>query len=340
MKFSLFFVFSLLVLSTLCFLDLNRGIGSDSRMIVESRDDEKVLLGKRLFFDPVLSGSNRLSCSSCHIPSYYFSDSLQHSFGENGHPTPRHSMSLLNIGRNGFFFWDGRVKTLEDQIFVPINNEFEMNQPTDELISELSGDPSYIKQFEQAFHENVISKSNIAIAIARYLRTLVSNRSPLDSIIASLKADSIYAEIKDASVYKRALLGPKVSDKVVSALNLCEKCHSGNNYGGNTMRNNGLSILGNDSGYYTVTKNPVDIGKFKVVSLRNVERTAPYMHDGRFKTLKEVIEHYNSGIEFTPTLDSLLHFNGKAIKLGLNDSEVDDVIVFLNLLTDENYLME
>jgi cytochrome c peroxidase len=298
----------------------------------------RVELGKMLFFDPMLSGSNRISCSSCHLPSHYFSDSLSLSIGHNGARTKRNSMSLVNLAYANAFFWDGQATTLEDFIFHPITNKDEMNQNSDSLVLELQADSMYLRLFETCFPIDGITTYSIAVAISTYVRTLTSSSSYLDSIIQAVQRLDYNESLNHPTMYKQALF-PNISHRAIKALNLCEQCHGGFNYGGVGFRNNGLDSLFQDSGRYYATGQIDDIGKFKVVSLRNIANTYPYMHDGRFRSLIEVIQHYNSGIQYSASLDTLLMDSlGNPIKLGLNEEEIDDMIQFLNLLTDNAFL--
>jgi len=283
----------------------------------------KADLGKLLFFDPVLSKDNTISCASCHKPAYAFADTSAVSSGVGGAKGVRNTPSSMNVALQSVFFWDGRAKNLEEQALAPIENPVEMNLPLNEALMRLKQDNKYNKFFQKIFNSEP-TKENLAIAIAAFERTLETSDSPFDTW--KFYDDSTAVDV----AVKRGF-------RVFNTKGKCVQCHFGSNFTLNEFRNiglfNGKDL--NDSGRAVISHNANDIGKFKVAALRNVAVTGPYMHNGMFKTLKEVIEFYNDPHKVIPDaagIDSLL-----AKPLDLTQQEKDDLEAFLNALTDKQF---
>lgn len=291
-------------------------------------------LGKKLFFDPRLSGNNTIACATCHKPQYAFADTAQFSLGINGKHTQRNAMSLCNLAWQPFYFWNGREKNLEDLILSPLINANEMGQDTTELLQELSADTQYPDLFEAAFQTPLIGMKHVQYALSQYLRSLTSQNAPIEKMIVDskqLKTDN------DRQLVK--IMMPFASDKVVETTFLCLKCHTDEHmFGGLLLKNDGLDTLSDADTIASQRAQPAK-GNFKVPSLRNIALTAPYMHDGRFRTLAEVIEHYNSGIKANPKLSpELKDEQGQPTKLGLSKAEKKQMLQFLDLFTDTTFI--
>lgn len=306
-------------------------------------------LGRVLFYDPTLSANDTTSCSSCHQQAHGFTDPEQFSKGFAGGLTGRNSMSLLNARfyRNGRFFWDERAATLEDQVLMPIQNEVEMGLTLEQLVTRVKAKTYYPDLFEKAFGDPEINSDRISRALAQFVRSIVSYRSRYDEGLA--KAGAVAAEFPTFTPQenqgKALFLGPAG----------CARCHldAGPPQGPpgppanqavffiDVAVNNGVDdgAPTDDLGVGAITGNPQDDGRFKSPSLNNVALTAPYMHDGRFKTLEEVVEHYNSGVKMHPNLDPRL-FQPNTMppmprRLNLTQAQSAALVAFLHTLTDE-----
>ena len=289
----------------------------------EEEPKDKQALGKLLFFDPILSADNTISCATCHKPAFAFADTSAVSFGINKTRGTRNTPSAMNVALQSVFFWDGRAKNLEDQALMPIQKPAEMNLPITEAINRLHRSSKYKKYFQNIFNSEP-TEENLAIAIAAFERTLETSDSPFDT----WKFYDDSTAVSDA--VKRGFI-------VFNTKGKCIQCHFGSNFTTNEFRNiglfNGKNL--NDSGRAAISKNAADIGKFKIAALRNVAVTAPYMHNGMFKTLKEVIEFYDDPCKVVPNaigIDSLL-----VKPLGLTQEEKDNLEAFLNALTDKQF---
>ena len=307
--------------------------------------EEGVQLGRMLFYDPRLSGNNTVSCSTCHVQHLAFTDGKARAVGVSGKPLGFNSMSLANLMWGPqHFFWNGRVRSLEQQALIPIQNPDEMNQDMDELLEELSADDAYRELFQRAYGR--ISPEHIAKAIASFVRTLVSADSRYDRFLRG--------EIKLSSDEER---GRKIFMAHPDAkVNLrganCIDCHSqfltsGFNTLYDGFSNNGLDAEANlQAGLQEVTGEPSDRGRFKVPTLRNIALTAPYMHDGRFATLEQVLDHYNEGVNLSSTLSPLIleadnrpeQGGATQASLHLTEDEKRAIIAFLHTLTDEHFI--
>ncbi|HHM20988.1 MAG TPA: cytochrome C peroxidase [Bacteroidetes bacterium] len=304
--------------------------------------EEGVDLGHKLFFDPILSVDSTIACASCHDPKLAFTDGKAVSTGVNGLTGTRSAMSVLNAGffENGLF-WDGRSPTLEDQALHPVENPLEMADTWENVEVKLQKHPDYPADFRKAFGiecAEEISREMVAKAIAQYERTLVSYNSRYDKKFYQGDTDPFLFTDEESDGY--SIYFDEVGNGNVSAGH-CNHCHNGlgATLTGNNYFNNGIEEVDSyddfpDPGLGAVTGKQSDIGKFRAPTLRNIELTAPYMHDGRFQTLAEVIEHYNSGghpfENGTP---------GSVIPQGLGFSEYEKKALeaFLRTLTDTTY---
>ena len=284
---------------------------------------DAVALGKILFFDPILSNKQTLSCASCHKPEFAFSDTVAFSIGDAGKPGKRNAMSVTNQSDRTAFFYDGRAETLEEQALFPIADPLEMNLPIDSAIARLNNSTVYKARFLEVFNE-LPNKQNLGKAIADYERTLETGNSAWDK----------YAKGDKKAVSSAVLRGRKIFNSKAK----CFDCHNGLDFTNDEFRNIGLynALDLNDQGRANFTKKNEDLGKFKVPGLRNVAVTAPYMHNGIFKTLREVLEFYNNPskkVKGSINTDSLLEK-----PLGLSEKELNDLEAFLISLTDEQFV--
>lgn len=283
----------------------------------------KAELGKLLFFDPILSSDSSISCASCHKPQFAFADTSATSLGVGGTRGSRNTPSAMNVALQRNFFWDGRAGTLEEQALAPIENPVEMNLPVDKALQRLIENKNYQTYFRKIFNSDP-DRSNLAGALAAFERTLETSESPFDK----WKFFQDQHAVSDA--VKRGFI-------VFNKKGKCIQCHFGANLALDEFRNiglfNGREL--NDSGRALISGKVQDAGKFKIAPLRNVAITAPYMHNGMFKTLKEVIEFYNDPGKVVPNAinrDSLL-----TKPLGLTDQEKTDLEAFLISLTDRSF---
>lgn len=297
--------------------------------------EEIIQLGRILFYDKRVSINNTISCGSCHKQEFAFSDGIQFSQGVNG-LTTRNSMALSNLLWQDKFFWDGRVNSLEKQSIIPIQNKTEMGQHLDTLNAKLSRIPSYQNLFQKAFGSREITTDRIAIALAQFQKTIISSGSKFDKY---LTGDTTALNAREKNGYYLFMTVPDYSLKKRGAG--CVSCHSSPALQlGFSFQNNGLDSVFQDKGLGEISLSYLDNGKFKVPSLRNISLTSPYMHDGRFETLQEVIDHYNHGIKTSSTLAPFLKMTNshRSKGLGLTNQEVNDLIDFLNTLTDTELL--
>ncbi len=283
---------------------------------------EGVALGRRLFHDTLLSGDRTQACASCHAQEFAFTDNGERfSVGIDGIAGDRNAPAVINAGWQDFQFWDGRVRTLEDQALQPVPNPIEMHLEWSVAVERIAADPVYPGLFQAAFGTDAITSDLVVKAIAQFERTLVSDDSKFD------RARRGEATLNDAEQRGFDLFFSERAD--------CFHCHGIPFFTDNRFHNTGLDSTFTDTGLMAITDNPEDLGKFKSPTLRNVEFTAPYMHDGRFDTLEEVLEHYNSGGHRSATVDPLIRVG---VGLGLTEDEIADVIAFIRTLSDPGFL--
>ncbi len=296
--------------------------------------EDGVRLGQHLFFDPILSVDSTLACSGCHDPKLAFTDGGAFSVGVDGKIGTRSSMSLLNVAYtfNGLF-WDGSSLTLEHQALLPVENPVEQQEDWFNVERKLQNNESYRSLFRKAFgiqHSSEITKELAAMALAQYQRILISADSKFDRVEYGNTAAYTNDELEGRDMYFDA--DPLLPDAE------CAHCHNGPLITTQQYFNNGIEPnIENltdfpDQGRGKVTNILFDNGKFRAPTLRNIALTAPYMHDGRFATLEEVMDHYNSGGHYSENIDPLI------APLGLSDSQKQNVIKFLHTMTDTSYL--
>ena len=278
----------------------------------------KIELGKALFFDPRLSRDNTLSCASCHHPNLGFSDGRPASIGVGGKPGTRNAPSLYNVAYNKFLFWDGRAGSLEEQVLGPLQNPIEMGEALDHLVRELNSVPGYVEAFRKVFGTGV-TVDGIARAISAFERTILSNHSPFDRFMAG----------DDGALTPTAQNGIRVFNEKAK----CVTCHNGPNFTDNQFHALGLPKkegVPDDPGRYAVTRNEEEMETFKTPTLRNVAESAPYMHNGMFRTLEEVLDFYVKA-EGRPA-----HRHPLITPLTLlTEQDKKDLIEFLHALTGE-----
>lgn len=294
---------------------------------------EGIALGKKLFFDSLLSSTNTIACASCHLQTHAFADDKRFSIGVEGRVGNRNSMPLFNLGWAEMFnqtphrfFWDGRKGTMEDQVLGPIGDPLEMNQDLGELIKELKADPEYPKLFKKAFGSDSITTKGLMMAIAQFERTLISSSSKFDKFLRH-EAELTEQELRGYSIYTSEEKGDCFHCHVVSPL-----------FTDFNMRNNGLDSIVEGKGLGGITGNPLHMGLFKTPSIRNLSFTAPYMHDGRFNTLEEVVEFYNSQTKDGINTDPVIRKHFKDGGLNLTAQEKQDLVAFLRTLDDYDFL--
>lgn len=299
---------------------------------------EGVELGRRLFYEEKLSRDNTVSCATCHKQEYSFSDDMQFSQGVDGQFGTRHSMALVNLAWQEDFFWDGRDATLEEQILEPIVTPHEMDQTWEQAINKLKIDPTYNNQFYNAFGVEDYDSTHAAKAMAQFIRTLISGESKYD--IMYKYQNNIPLTPSEQAIFNDITFEEWGGFEVFFSLSGgdCLHCHDGALMHVNMFANNGLDAsFDDDPGRMLVTGNPNDAGKFKVPTLRNVEHTAPYMHDGRFNTLGDVVNHYSVGVVQSPTIDPLMEFAHQGgVQLDAQQRQL--LITFLKTFTDQNFL--
>lgn len=279
---------------------------------------ERVALGKRLFFDKILSRDSSVSCGSCHHQENAFSDPVAFSSGVEGRLSERNSMPLVNLAWHPHFFWDGGVPTLEQQVLAPIENPLEMDNTMAEVVRRLEAHPEYPALFDAAYGRGP-DVYTVVRAIAAFERTLISAGSPYDRYLQGDSSALTPAQKRGLELFN--------SERAE-----CFHCHAGPLQSDFSFQNNGLYLVYADSGRKRISQLNRDYGKFKVPSLRNVAVTAPYMHDGSIQTLDEALEHYMSGGQNGRFTSPLIR------PFELSENEKQDIIQFLHALTDTSFL--
>ncbi len=347
---------SLAILSTLTFFwACNKDAGMVSNQVQSTPtlpetpyrypggDNDRATLGRVLFYDTHLSLGNSVSCGSCHKQSLAFSDNTALSLGYNGQNTTRNTPPIQNLESfnfedptPSFLFWDGRETNLTSMVTKPILNHLEMGMfDTKQLTEKVIAQPYYAELFDKAFPNEPITSDLIASAIASFVRNTFSNNSAFDNFARMGNAEALSPK-------------EKIGFDLFTGKYDCSSCHqllnpkgysSGNGEMSAPFANIGLETNYADSGFGKTTNRQQDIGKFKIPNLRNVALTAPYMHDGRFKTLDEVLNHYSHGIMDQPNLDSRLKDeNGNAKVLNISAEDRVFLLAFLHSLTDGSFV--
>lgn len=305
-------------------------IPADNKLTVDG-----VKLGRFLFYDKNLSSNGMISCGSCHNQRTGFSDTNRFSIGVLGLPGGRQAMAISNMLWNtNQFFWDGRANLLRDQSLLPIQDSLEMHETLPNVVSKLKNSLFYQVQFKKAFGSGEINSEKISLALEQFMNSIVSYNTKYDK---ELRGEVTYT----ASEQRGKVLFFKEYNASFPSLSGadCAHCHGGRNFENDRYMNNGLDTDADmaDIGRQKATGRVRDKGKFKVPTLRNIALTPPYMHDGRFKTLEEVIDHYNSGIKSSSTVDPAID-NTRVTGLFLTAQDKVDLVNFLKTLTDEEMI--
>ena len=308
--------------------------------------DAGATLGRVLFYDKILSINNTVSCGSCHHQSEGFADGSKFSEGIDHQLTSRNAPSISNLYDDNLLFWDGRSTSVNDLVLQPIRNHKEMGMEDMKfLVTKIKAAPYYADLFKNAYGDDEITSSRIADAMTQFVKSMIGCNSVMDQCTANNTSLPPIAE---------------QGRNIFFGKGLCYNCHSGPDFndrggffvdpffppnGGQFGWSKDIADIGLDKQYADVGMGIFDpqlAGVFRIPSLRNVALTAPYMHDGRFSTLEEVVDHYNSGIQRSPNLDQVFKSwdTGDAIKLGLSDNEKSALVAFLNTLTDQDYMAD
>ena len=303
--------------------------------------NEGATLGRVLFYDKVLSLNNSVACGSCHKQNYAFADNVAFSTGFEGKKTARNSMAVFNCKNSSRFFWDTRAATLEAQTTMPVQNHVEMGlENLDNLVLKLSKTSYYAPLFQSAFGTTTVTKERITMALAQFMRSITTHNSKFDQ-----GRNNNFSNFSSAE-----------KDGLALFTNMrCAQCHNGENLNGDgwDLANIGLDETYTDKGLMNISNYAGDDGRFKVASLRNIALTAPYMHDGRYNTLEEVVNHYNN-MKSNPNLDVRLTdaswcdfctppagsttFNHAPHQFNMTDIQKKSLVAFLNTLTDQNLI--
>lgn len=284
---------------------------------------DKEILGKTLFYDPRLSGSDQIACVSCHDPEMGWSDNKTFSFGHEKQLGIRNSMTIINVAYAKSLFWDGRAGSLEEQSRIPIEDPREMHGHIDISTGKIAKIKGYAILFEKAFGDKKVTKERIAKALATFERSNISQQSRFDLFIDGQKNILTDDEVMGLHFFRTKAQ--------------CMNCHSSGYFSNHLFENNGTSSLGSpqeDLGRYLFTKKPEDAGKFKIPSLREVSKTGPWMHDGSFTSIKDVLQFYNTGNPETSKNKTTLH-EGVILK-----SEKSDMLKLLDLTDEEIIQLE
>lgn len=295
-----------------------------------------VQLGRMLFYEKMLSKDGTQACASCHQQVDGFSDTTRFSIGVEKLPGNRQAMSIFNLAwHSNDFFWDGRSELLRDQSLKPIQDPLEMNETLENVIDKLSASELYQDQFSRTFGTDEITAEKMSLAMEQFMFSIISADSKYDKALIG-EASLTESEDRGRVLYEKEFnpFFPELSGAD------CVHCHGGANFENDQYMNNGLDNDANitDIGREAVTGNVADKAKFKVPSLRNIALTAPYMHDGRFETLEEVVDHYNEHIQLSASIEPALIQVIDNGGLLLTDQDKIDLINFLHTLTDETFV--
>lgn len=289
-------------------------------------DENKFVLGRTLFYDPILSRNNTISCGSCHQQEGAFCH-IDHnvSHGIDDLLGTRNSPALQNLGFYTSFMWDGGVFDLDLQPLAPIENHVEMDEKAGNVIAKLKTTTKYPLLFKKAFGSEEITTAKMLKAMSQFMVMLVSANSKYDKYVRNENGGELTVDEQEGLVLFNAK---------------CRSCHSSDLFTDQSFKNNGLPKTSvDDMGRYAITLNENDKYKFKVPSLRNVALTAPYMHDGRLRTLEAVLDHYQNGVVKSATLDPLLQ-TGSTVGIVITSTEKQKIISFLKTLTDEEFIRD
>lgn len=308
---------------------------------------EGIQLGRRLFYDPILSQDSSVACASCHLPQFSFADTARYSKGVGNKLGKRQSMPLFNLAWQTQYFWDGRATSLRNQIHFPIADPNEMNEHVSVAVAKLQNSQHYPKLFQKAFGSKQITDSLLFKAVEQFLLTIISADSKYDrwrNGLDTLTSQEMYGlQVFEKELYNTSITDPRLIPAPPATLvgADCFHCHGNrnnplfsNNFG---YQNNGLDANPLDSGRASISYNPNDYGKFKIPTLRNWAFTAPYMHDGRFKTIDEVLDHYEKPNILSPNLDPGSIQKSAIYGLRLRVFERNALKAFLLTLNDSVY---
>ena len=290
-----------------------------------------VKLGRMLFYEKMLSADGTQACASCHFQEFAFTDSAKFSTGIRGEKGGRNAISVFNMAWNeNRFFWDGRADLLRHQSLLPIQDELEMDETLENVVKKLSESQMYKDQFIRVFGTDEITSEKMSLAMEQFMNSITSTNSKYDEF---LQDSTVFSESEKRGFQLFTTDYNPFFPKESGAD--CQHCHSGLNFENDKYMNNGLDATFADDGREKATEDPADKGKFKVTSLRNIALTAPYMHDGRFKTLEEVVDHYNEQIKASATLDPALE-QTREKGLFLTEQDKKDLVAFMKTLTDKD----
>jgi len=296
--------------------------------------EEGVALGRMLFFDPILSADSSLSCAGCHDPALAFTDGKAVSRGILGLEGTRSAMSLVNLAYNTRgFFWDGRARSLEEQALIPVEDHREMADSWEEVVLKLRRHADYPRLFRAAFgieRKDALTRDLVVKAIAQFERTLISAQSRYDKVIWESQGFPTDAEQRGIALFF-------IEDNQAMEHPGCSHCHFNPLFTDNQFRNNGLDSVASltdfsDKGLGGINGNVYDNGKFRVPTLRNITLTAPYMHDGRFNTLEEVLDNYSLGGH------GVINEDSNILPFSLTEQDKADLIAFMQMLTDTAFV--
>ena len=296
-----------------------------------------VQLGRMLFYEKAMSKDGSISCADCHQQKDMFSDIRTVSEGVDGKMGHRQAMVTFNLAwHTRGLFWDGRVATLREQALHPIQDSLEMNETIDNVIDKLSAMPLYREQFIRAFGTDEITAERIGLAIEQFELSIVSSQSKYDLF------EKGQVTLSESEERGRVLFFANADPLTGKKGGECVHCHGGPNFANDFFVNNGLDrdVDFTDLGRFNVTGFPTDRAVFKVPTLRNIALTGPYMHDGRFNTLEEVIDHYNTGTKYSSTVHHTMEHNLQHGGLQLTAQNKADLVAFLHTLTDEALLSD
>jgi cytochrome c peroxidase len=278
-------------------------------------------LGRALFFDPILSIDSTISCETCHAQGHAFADhNTRFSVGIEGKRSNRNSPPIFNLAWQTSFMWDGGINHIEVMPLAPITNEVEMGESLNNVIKKLNNNSRYKQKFQKVFGEKPVDSQKLFYALAQYMTMLVSSDAKYDRYRQG-KTSLSSEEIQGLTIFRQK----------------CASCHPEPLFTDYSFRNTGLEILNDDTGHGRISLLKEDEYKFKVPSLRNVSLTYPYMHDGRFRTLSDVLSQYSDHTILSEKIDPLLKNSGKA-GIALSVDEKKSIIAFLNTLTDYSFI--
>ncbi len=319
------------------------GMGGSSALDMDNTPDDNPVtnegarLGRHLFYDTNLSANGTIACASCHVAELGFADDRALSLGFEGGETGRHSMGLTNARfyAPGRFFWDQRAETLEDQVLMPFQDPVEMGMTLETLVAAVEEQDLYAPLFEAAFGDDEVTSERISLALAQFVRSLVSFGSRYDEGRAQVSSATVDfpnftdEENEGKAIFMNTPMAPNGAG--------CAVCHQGETMSAASADNNGLDIdSSSDDGYGGVTGLAGDMGTFKVPSLRNIAVRGSFMHDGRFSTLREVVDHYGDSVQPHPNLGMPLNVHS----MDLSTSDREALVAFLETLTDEAMLAD